>query len=136
MPEIGGFAERRIAPRYVLTMKGTAEVLYRRSLAAVYGDPSLKGADRFMVETVNISEGGLMVSFTSEISEGDLVRLTFVRPDTRTTIEMEAQIQWMRKNQAPIMGKFLAGLMFRNPPKGMLDDLVSYAISQNPKPVN
>jgi hypothetical protein len=136
MPETGGFAERRIAPRYVLNMKGTAEVLYRRSLATAYGDPSLKGSDRFMLETINISEGGLMVSFTPEVSEGDIIRLTFVRPDTRTTIEIEAQIQWMRKNQAPIMGKFLAGLMFRNPPKGMLDDLVAYAVSQNPDPVS
>lgn len=117
-------------------MKGTAEVLYRRSLATAYGDPALKGSDRFMLETVNISEGGLMVSFSAEVSEGDLIRLTFVRPDTRTTIEMEAQIQWLRRNQTAIMGKFLAGLMFRNPPKGMLDEILAFAISQNPDPVS
>ena len=132
MPEMGNTAEKRTQPRYALNLTGSAEVLYRRAPASDTPAAGPGATGRFKVETVNISAGGFMLSFDTELTAGDILMLYFDNPETRTDMEVEAQIQWMRKNAASIMGRFVAGVSVRRPDDKGIEELVAYASRQNP----
>jgi hypothetical protein len=128
-------AERRADARYELHVTGTAEPLYRRSRENAFQDPALHGQDRFKVETVNISRGGFMIAFDSEVSDGDVLRLTFRHPEGGTDLRFEGQIQWMRHSAMSSLGRFFAGVAFRDRTGEAIESLVSYAKKTSPTPL-
>ena len=135
MPDTGpSYAERRQDARYSLVLAGTAKPLYRRSLERAHEDPSLRGQDRFRVEIVNVSRGGFMLAFDAEVSDGDVLRLIFRHPESNAELVYEVQIQWMRKNTTGLMGRFCAGVAFRDRTATAVDALVGYARRLNPDP--
>jgi hypothetical protein len=135
MPDTGpSYAERRLDARYALVLAGTAEPLYRRSMERAREDPSLRGQDRFRVEIVNLSRGGFMLAFDAEVSDGDVLRLAFRHPESHAELGYEVQIQWMRKNTTGLMGRFCAGVAFRDRAAVDVDALVVYAQRMNPTP--
>ena len=135
MPEFGNFADRRAHPRYILSLEGTAEALYRRTLDVAYGDPELKGKSRFKIDVVNISKGGLLLTFDTEISSGDSIQMFFIHPLRKEEIVLEGQVTWMRKNASGIGGRYCGGISFKNTPEEMIDDLVNFAASKHPMPL-
>jgi len=124
-------AERRLKPRYALQLTGSAQVLYRRAPAA----PDAAPDGRFKVETINISAGGFMLTFDAPVSDGDVLRLVFPVPGGERELRAEGQIQWLRKNATDLLGRYCAGVAFKNTPETDVDALVSYAAEQNPDPV-
>lgn len=132
MPEIGKTAEKRLQPRYTLHLTGSAEVLYRRTPGAGAGTPEDALGGRFKVETVNVSLGGFMLSFDTEISATDILMLYFNHPETRAEIRIETQIQWMKRNTANIMGRYVAGVASRQHDDPGVVGLVEYALKQDP----
>jgi len=136
MPEAeSSYADRRLDARYELHVVGTAEPLYRRSLEKTYQDPSLHGQDRFRVETVNISNGGFMLAFDQEVSDGDVLRLAFRHPETDTELVFEGRIQWMRHAGVASLGRFCAGVAFKDRDEAMIDSLVRFAQRSSPTPL-
>lgn len=73
-----------------------------------------------------------MISFDAEVTASDVLMLYFNNPETRIDIEIETQIQWMRKNAANIMGRFVAGVSARAANDKGIGELVSYASRQSP----
>ena len=124
MPEFSKQAERRIQPRYALHLTGSAETLYRRNLDVATGEVKSGASSRFKIETVNISTGGVMITFDMEISPSDVLKMYFSHPETRTELAIEAQIQWMRKNASNLMGRYCAGVSFKRDPDEVLFDEV------------
>ncbi|MEK7474972.1 MAG: PilZ domain-containing protein [Candidatus Coatesbacteria bacterium] len=116
-------------------MIGTAEPLYRRSREQASGDPALRGQDRFRIETLNISRGGFLIAFDSEVSDGDVLRLAFRHPETQAELRFEGQIQWMRHNAMENLGRFLAGVAFRDRTGEDIESLVGYAKKTSPTPL-
>jgi hypothetical protein len=127
-------AEKRVHERFTLKLKGSAEVLYRRRLDQAYQDPKLKGSGIFKVESVNVSSGGLMIIFDSEISAGDVLRIFFTHPEDHSEIQLEGQIQWLRRNAMNHMGRYCAGISFRNIPDKAVESLLEHARRENTVP--
>ena len=130
-----GQTERRQHARYALHLVGAAEVLYRRDPGAPPGDPKAGRRSPFKVESVNISTGGCMLTFDTEVSAGDVIRIYFTHPETKSEIEIEAQIQWMRRNATSLMGRYVAGVSFKNIHEEALSGLLDYAVSTSPTPI-
>lgn len=135
MPEFGNFAERRAYPRYILSLEGNAEALYRRDLDVAYQDPELKGMRRFRIDVVNVSKGGFLLTYDTEISSGDSIRMFFIHPARKEEIVLEGQVAWMRKNVSGIGGRYCGGISFRNTSEEAIDDLVGFAASRHPTPL-
>lgn len=117
-------AERRTDARYALQLIGFAEILYR----------TLPGGDRFEVRCLNISRGGLMVTMDPEVRTGDVMRLDLVETAGLSGISFECSIQWMRRNVSGALGRFYAGLAFRQAPAGVVQTLLDHAIKTSPVP--
>lgn len=135
MPDLTPGAERRQKPRYALHLTGTGEVLYRRMPSAPGGAPAPIAPGRFKVETVNVSEGGFMLTFDTDISDGDSLRLFFPLPETDREVRFEGNIQWLRRNAANLMGRYCAGVAFKNTPGEVVQALVDYAAQRNSEPL-
>jgi c-di-GMP-binding flagellar brake protein YcgR len=121
-------AERRTTVRHSLHIIGTAHVLYRRGIAQRPGDREPVDHKTIRVETVNISGGGLMLTFDAEISSGDVLQMTFNHPETKKELFLEGQIQWMHRNTTNLLGRYCAGVSFRNTPEDNIRSLVDYAV--------
>lgn len=132
--EVTPGAERRLKPRYALHLTGQAEVLYRRLPPPTAG-PSPVAPGRFKVESVNVSSGGFMLTFDTDISDGDSLRLFFPLPDTDQDVRFEGNIQWLRRNASNLMGRYCAGVAFKNTSPEVVDTLVAYAARHNPEPL-
>lgn len=126
--------ERRTTERFSLHLTGTGETLYRRTLETAYQDASLRGQERFKTETINVSRGGMMISFDPDMSIGDVLRVTLRHPGTKDELAFELQIQWLRRNAAALMGKYCAGVSFKNPGDAVIETLMAYAASVNAPP--
>ena len=136
MPEIDRAAEKRRDARYSLHLVGSAEALYRREIGAGGGgDQKAQRQNLFKVESVNVSRGGFLLTFDMEISAGDVIRLYFVHPVTKSELEMEGQIQWMRRNATPLMGRYVAGFSFRRIDENALSSLLEHAMANSPTPI-
>ncbi len=116
-------------------MVGSADVLYRRAPAAARDVPPPLTPGRFKVETINISEGGFMLTFDAELSDGDVLRMVFPVPDADRELRAEGQIQWLRRNATSLMGRWCAGIAFKNTPEADVNALVAYGAEHNPNPV-
>ncbi len=127
--------ERRTDARFSLHIVGTAEALYRRALEATYKDASLRGQDRFKAETINVSRGGLMLGFDPDMSIGDVLKVHLRHPKTKDEMSFEVQIQWLRKNAITLMGKYCAGVAFKNRDEAVVESLMTYAASVHAPPV-
>jgi len=134
MTETGNTREKRLDERFALYLKGSAEVLYRRSMDAVHKDPQPKALKIFKVETVNISESGMMLTFDPELSTGDIIRIYFTDPEAHTELIFEGEIRWMRRNAANLMGRYFAGIAFRNDPGKTARILLEYSRKTPPSP--
>ncbi len=77
-----------------------------------------------------------MLAFDPEVSGGDVLRLAFSHPETKEALEIEAQIMWLKRNSMPSLGRFLAGVSFRDRSVGDIGKLVEYAIRMAPEPLN
>lgn len=130
MPEFGQQANRRLQQRYALHLTGSAETLYRRNLDSATGELKAGASSRFRIETVNISTGGLMLTFDLEISPADVLKMYFSHPETKAELAIEAQIQWMHKNATNLMGRFCVGLSFKHHPDEGAESLMTYAMRQ------
>ena len=128
-------AERRTADRYTVNLDGTAENLYRRSPDAAYHDDRLRGQEHFRVSAINVSTGGLMLAFDTEASTGDVMRLHFRNPATKDEMVYEVQVQWVKRNVVPDLGKFCAGASFRARNENEIATLVDYARENSPDPL-
>jgi len=117
-------AERRMDARYALHLIGFGEILYR----------TLPGGDRFEIRCLNISRGGLMVTMDPEVRTGDVLRLDLVETAGLSRISFECSIQWMRRNVSATLGRFYAGLAFRQAPADMVQTLLDHAIKSSPIP--
>ena len=126
--------DRRTDARFSLHIIGTAEALYRRALAAAYQDASLKGQERFKTETINVSNGGMMLAFDPDMNIGDVLRVMLRHPKTKDELAFEVQIQWLRKNAITLMGKYCAGVSFKNRDEALIESLMSYAASVHAPP--
>lgn len=133
-PNSGSGSDRRLKPRYALHLVGQAEVLYRRAPALGTG-PAPLAPGRFRVESVNVSEGGFMLTFDTDISDGDSLRLFFPLPDTDQDVRFEGNIQWLRRNASNLMGRYCAGVAFKNTSREVVETLVAYAARHNPEPL-
>ena len=122
--------ERRTARRYALHLKGTGKVLYRRDIPQRPGTTPIDPSN-FRVETVNVSTGGFLLAFDAELSSGDCLRMTFLHPETSQELVAEAQIQWMQKNKTGLLGRYCAGVSFRNTPNEVVQSLLYYAVMQS-----
>jgi len=115
-------AERRTDARYAIDLIGFGEMLYR----------NLPGGDRFEVRCLNISRGGLMVTMDPEVRTGDVLRLELVETAGLSRIAFECSIQWMRRNVSAALGRFYAGLAFRQAPADVVQTLLDHAIKTSP----
>lgn len=122
-------SDRRTDARFSLHVVGTAEALYRRALQDTYQDASLKGQDRFRTETINVSRGGLMVAFDPDMSVGDVLKVVLRHPRTKDELAFEVQIQWLRRNATALMGRYCAGVLFKNRDETVIESLMAYAAS-------
>ena len=116
--------DRRTDARFSLHAVGTAEALYRRSVAT---DPAGKTLERFKTETINVSRGGMMVAFDPDMSLGDVLRVMLRHPKTKDELVFEVQIQWLRKNAVALMGRYCAGVLFKNRDEAVIESLMAYA---------
>ncbi len=126
MPEPTG-EERRTAIRLPVHLVGTGEALYRRGIEPRAGSADGVNSSAFKVETVNVSVGGLMLTFDVEISNGDVLKMTFIHPETSEELVAEGQIQWMHRNTTDLMGRYCAGVSFRNTPDSIVSSMMDYA---------
>ena len=123
-------SNRRHDVRYPLTLAGAATALYRRSPD---GSPA---SPRFTLETINVSRGGMMVAFDQDVSDGDVLVMHFTGPDTGAGLEVEGRIQWLRRNTTGLLGKFFAGVMFRDRDAEAVRRLVDHAAAHAPPDPN
>ena len=128
-------AERRTAVRYSLHLIGSGRALYRRGVPGRPGDPEPAGHTALKIETVNVSTGGLMIAFDAEFSSGDVLQIHLPNPEISEELTVEGQIQWMHKNTTNLLGRYCAGISFRNTPERTIRSLVDYAV-QLAKPDN
>lgn len=119
--------DRRTDARFSLHVTGSAVALYRRT-------PDAGRQDRFKAETINVSRGGMMVAFDPDLSIGDVIRVALLHPVTRDELLFEVQIQWLRRNATPLMGKYCAGVSFKQPGDAVIDTLMAHAAAVNAPP--
>ena len=117
-------AERRQDARYALALTGRGELLYRH----------LDHGENFEVRCLNISRGGIMVTLDPEARTGDVLRVNLLGPDQVTRYEFECTIQWLRRNTAGVLGRFLAGLAFRQAAPELVQQLLDEARRTSPTP--
>lgn len=117
-------SERRADARYALHLIGHGAILYRH----------LPGGDRFEVRCLNISRGGLMVTMDPEVRTGDVMRVDLIGPVDHAIISFECSIQWMRRNASGSLGRFYAGLSFRQAPAETVEFLLQHAMQSSPVP--
>jgi hypothetical protein len=131
MPETGSYAERRVFPRYSLHLKGETEVLYRRAPDALREDPTGGGNHRYPIDLVNISMGGAMLTFEADFVADDTLRMFFRHPTTGKELSFEGHLVYVRRNATKLLGKYCAGMAFRNvsEKEGDLAEIIEYAAS-------
>ncbi len=120
-------AERRTAVRYSLHLVGSARALYRRGIPQRPGDREPQNPAGIKIETVNVSTGGLMITFDAELSSGDVLQVFLPHPEAAKELTAEGQIQWMHKNTTGLLGRYCGGISFRNTPERTVRALVDYA---------
>ncbi len=123
-------SERRTDARFSLHIVGTAEALYRRAPAS-----TPRGPGHFKAETINVSRGGMMLGFDPDMSLGDVLRLHLRHPRTKDEMSFEVQIQWLRKNAITLMGKYSAGVIFKNRDEAAIAALMAHAAAVHAPPV-
>ena len=133
MSEYGSVAERRIFPRYSLHVGGEAEVLFRRTPVPVEGEDQPGSDGRYPIDIVNISQGGAQLTFGAPFDAHDVVRLFLTHPITGNIILLEGELVWVRKNASHLMGRYYAGLSFRDIHNEGLADMVAYAATLGPQ---
>ena len=117
-------SERRASARYALHLIGTGALLHR----------NLPGSDQFEVRCLNISLGGLMVTMDPDVRYGDVIRVVLIQPADFSTITFECTIQWLRRNTGNVMGRYFAGLSFRQASVDTVQILLDHAMKTSPIP--
>ena len=119
--------DRRTDARFSLHAVGTAGALYRRAPLVGAAETPGKAAERFKTETINVSRVGMMVAFDPDMSIGDVLQITLRHPATKDELVFEVQIQWLRKNAMTLMGRYSAGVLFKNRNEAVIESLMAYA---------
>jgi len=132
MPEYGSVVERRAFPRYSLHLTGVAEALFRRQPTALEGEELPDEMGKYPIDIVNMSKGGVQLTFNVAFDAHDVLRMNIIHPETDQPIRLEGELMWVRKNATDLMGKFYAGLAFRDTTQEGVDSLVTYASRQGP----
>ncbi len=127
--------ERRARPRYALHLVGSAEVLYRRDPAPPTEGPAPLESGRFRVEALNISTGGFLLVFGTDITYGDILRLRIPLPGSDLDVCAEGRIQWMQRDPSATPAKYLAGLLLQKTDGRAIEVLLDYAIQRHPEPL-
>ena len=132
MSVYGTYAERRVFPRYSLHLTGETEALFRRAPDFFSEASKVIKDHRYQVDIVNLSMGGAMITFEADFDEGDTLRMHIAHPVTGKKLVVEGHLAWVRKNATKLMGKYCAGLSFRNTTDTALAELIEYAATQGP----
>lgn len=136
MPEYGSVVERRSFPRYSLHLAGEAEALFRRPPTHQEGEDEPLPDGRYHIDVVNISQGGLQLIFGVAFDAHDVIRMYFTHPSTGARIVTEGELVWVRKNAMKVLGKYYAGLAFRDTHQEGIKSLVDYAATLGPPLAN
>jgi hypothetical protein len=112
-------SNRRVFPRYPLSVAGTAWSLTRVPVGP------------FQVRASNISLAGIMlhssVNAMLSLREGDELLLGFPEPDSRRQIEFKARIVWKRHGLAVLLGSWSFGAVFHDTPETEIRKLLDPA---------
>ena len=73
-----------------------------------------------------------MLTFDTDFDANDTLRMHFTHPKTGKPLEIEGQLVYVRRNATKLMGKYCAGMAFRNASTSDLAELVEYASTLGP----
>ena len=134
MPDYGNYAERRVYPRYSVHLTGECEALFRRAPGAASDSPTGGGNPRYPLSVVNISLGGAMLTFDADFDANDTLRLHFMHPVTGRELSFEGHLVYVRKNATKLLGKYCAGMSFKQMMEKDPDlaELIEYAATLGP----
>lgn len=106
-------------------------MLYRRAPDALREDPTGGGNHRYPIDLVNISMGGAMLTFEADFVADDTLRMFFRHPTTGKELSFEGHLVYVRRNATKLLGKYCAGMAFRNvsEKEGDLAEIIEYAAS-------
>jgi len=107
-------------------------VLFRRAPDASSEDRTGGGNHLYPIDIVNISLGGAMLTFDADFDADDTLRMHFKNPATGRPLEIEGHLVYVRRNATRLMGKYCAGMSFRNSTDKDLAELVEYAAGLGP----
>ena len=78
--------------------------------------------------------GGAMLTFDSDFDADDTLRMFFKHPATGRTLSFEGHLVYVRRNATKLLGKYCAGMSFKNVTEKDKDlsELIEYAASLGP----